>query len=68
LLDPVQVVSQGFTFLAAGYETTSTAVGYTIALLSRHSAIETRLLDEIDGHAGQSLTFETMSQWPYAMV
>jgi cytochrome P450 len=54
-IDPRQVVAQGLVFMIAGYETTSTALSFTVALLSQNPAAEARLL-------------ETMAQWPYAMV
>jgi enediyne biosynthesis protein E7 len=67
-LAPVQVVSQGLTFMLAGYETTSTALAYTVALLSQNPGAEAKLLAEIDAHAGEVPEFSTMGQWPYAMV
>jgi cytochrome P450 len=62
------VVAQGLIFTIAGYETTSTAISYTIALLSMNPAAESRLLQEINARAGQVPTLQTMGQWPYAMV
>jgi Cytochrome P450 len=67
-LDPQQVVAQGLVFIIAGYETISTTLSFTVALLSQNPAAEARLLKEIDAHADQLPTLETMAQWPYAMV
>jgi cytochrome P450 len=67
-LDSTQVIAQGLIFTIAGYETTSAAISYTVALLSMNAAAEARLLQEIDARAGQVPTLQTMGQWPYAMV
>jgi cytochrome P450 len=67
-LDAGVVLSQSLTFMIAGYETTSTAVGYAIAMISQHPAVEARLLEEINAHLGLHPTQTTLAQWPYAMV
>jgi cytochrome P450 len=54
--------------MIAGYETTSTAVSYAIAMISQHPAVEARLLDELRSRPGQQPTQETLDQWPYTMV
>ena len=42
--------AQSFIFLAAGYETTSTALGFLAYELSRHPDIQEKLQQEIDEH------------------
>lgn len=67
-LSPEQVVSQGLTFVIAGYETTSTAVSFAVSLLSRNPSVESKLLAEIDEFRGETPTFETMQKWPYTLA
>ena len=42
--------AQSFIFLAAGYETTSTALGFLAYELARHPEIQAKLQAEIDEH------------------
>lgn len=42
--------AQSMLFLLAGYETTSTALGYTSYLLALHPRVQQKLLAEIDEH------------------
>ena len=42
--------AQSFIFLTAGYETTSTALGFLAYELSRHPDIQEKLQQEIDEH------------------
>ena len=42
--------AQSFIFLTAGYETTSTALGFLAHELSRHPDIQEKLQQEIDEH------------------
>merc|ERR1712176_1603808 len=43
-----EVVSQAFTFLLAGYETTANTLAQTVYLLCKHKDKEQALIDEID--------------------
>ena len=45
-----EMQAQSFIFLAAGYETTSTALGFLTYELSRHPDIQEKLQQEIDEH------------------
>lgn len=42
------VVANAFVFLLAGYETTSTALGFTAWLLAKHNDVQLKLQVEID--------------------
>ena len=42
--------AQGFVFLVAGYETTSTSLAFLAHELSRHPDIQEKLQQEIDEH------------------
>jgi cytochrome P450 len=44
------VIANCYVFLLAGYETTSTALGYTAWLLAKHPEVQKKLQDEIDKH------------------
>jgi cytochrome P450 len=44
------LVNQMLTFLAAGHETTASAICWAIFLLSRHLEIQDRLREEVDAH------------------
>lgn len=45
-----EMQAQSMLFLLAGYETTSTALGYTSYLLALHPRVQQKLLAEIDEH------------------
>ena len=45
-----EMQAQSFIFLTAGYETTSTALGFLAYELSRHPDIQEKLQQEIDEH------------------
>jgi cytochrome P450 len=46
-LSDMEICAQSFTFLLAGYETTSTALTYTMYELAQNSAIQDRMFAEI---------------------
>ncbi|XP_037090294.1 cytochrome P450 3A9-like [Pollicipes pollicipes] len=62
-----ELLSNAFVFVAAGYETTSTALAFTSYLLARHQAVQSRLYDEIVAKvpASDGLDYETVSGLPY---
>ncbi|KAL3142384.1 hypothetical protein ABBQ38_002720 [Trebouxia sp. C0009 RCD-2024] len=47
-LSDVQICAQAFTFILAGYETTSMALTYALYELARHPAIQQRVVQEVD--------------------
>ncbi|MEW2548157.1 cytochrome P450 [Streptomyces sp. NPDC047002] len=47
-MDPAQACDELITFLAAGYETTSSALGALFYELNRHPAVEERVHEELD--------------------
>ncbi|CAI4224669.1 unnamed protein product [Auanema sp. JU1783] len=61
-----QVVSNCYAFLLAGYETTSTALGYSAYLLAKHPQVQEKLYQEIIATKQQKgLTFEAIHDMPY---
>lgn len=47
-LSDIEIIANCFTFLLAGYETTSTALGYTAYLLAKNPEAQRKLQEEID--------------------
>ncbi|PAV83892.1 hypothetical protein WR25_14483 [Diploscapter pachys] len=61
-----QVVENCFAFLLAGYETTSTAMGYACYLLAKHQDVQKKLQDEIrETKDEKGLTYDTIHSMPY---
>lgn len=62
-----EIISQSFTFLVAGYETTSSALSYTSYLLALNPDSQQRLIDEIDDKCpkGTTVTTELISSLTY---
>lgn len=65
-----QLTDQLMTFLAAGHETTATAMIWAIYLLSLHPAMQTRLRDEVRAglpspDSGASITAADIEHLPY---
>ncbi len=54
-----QVRDEALTFLAAGHETTATALAWTFMLLSQHPEVRQRLMDEIVNVLGDRLPTAT---------
>eukprot|EP00891_Asterochloris_glomerata_P000137 jgi/Astpho2/137/Aster-04602 len=65
-LTDVQILAQANTFLLAGYETTSTALAYTLFELARNPEVLAKLLKEVDAF-GRSVEpgFDNLKQFPY---
>jgi len=61
-LKKVEVVSQAFTFLLAGYETTANTLAQTVYLLCKHKDKERALINEIDRLEQQKEEDETSSE------
>ncbi|KAG2434476.1 hypothetical protein HYH02_012305 [Chlamydomonas schloesseri] len=71
-LSDIEVISQGFTFLVAGYETTSAATALALFLLATHPEAAARLVAEVDsvlgggggggGGGGQDITPELLAE------
>ncbi|MSU33588.1 MAG: cytochrome P450 [Pedosphaera sp.] len=61
-----QLRDEVMTIFVAGHETTANAMAWLLHLVSQNSAIEERLLEEIDAHwpAG-GLTLESLGAFPY---
>ncbi|PNW79014.1 hypothetical protein CHLRE_09g397734v5 [Chlamydomonas reinhardtii] len=79
-LSDIEVIGQGFTFLVAGYETSSNTTTMASYLLATHPAAQQRMADEIDAVlgpwragagagegacAGGELTPELLAKLPY---
>ncbi|PNW78997.1 hypothetical protein CHLRE_09g397105v5 [Chlamydomonas reinhardtii] len=63
-LSDIEVIGQGFTFLAAGYETTSAATSLALFLLATHPEAAARLAAEVDAvlGGGRELTAELLAE------
>jgi len=61
-LKKVEVVSQAFIFLLAGYETTANTLAQTVYLLCKHKDKERALINEIDRLEQQEEQEETSSE------
>lgn len=65
-LSRTQVIENCFAFLLAGYETTSTALGYCAYLLATHPEIQEKLFQEIKETKDQhGLTFDSIHSMKY---
>ncbi|KAG2495759.1 hypothetical protein HYH03_006008 [Edaphochlamys debaryana] len=65
-LTELEVISQGFTFIAAGYETTAAVVSACLYLLAQNPEAQDRLAAELDSVLGdRPLTAELLGQLPY---
>ena len=50
-----EVLAQSFTFILAGYETTSNALAYTTYCLALNPEVQDKLIEEIDGAVGDDV-------------
>ena len=51
-----EVLAQSFTFILAGYETTSNALAYTTYCLAMNPDVQERLIREIDDAVGDGVS------------
>jgi len=61
------IIGNAFVFLLAGYETTSTALGFTAWLLAKHRDVQERLQKEIDEklNEGDLVNYDLVHKLPY---
>uniref|UniRef100_A0A8B9IK46 Cytochrome P450 3A n=1 Tax=Anser cygnoides TaxID=8845 RepID=A0A8B9IK46_ANSCY len=66
-LTDIEVLSQAFIFIFAGYEPTSNTLGYLAYELALHPDVQQKLIDEIDTILPNKapLTYETVMQLEY---
>ncbi|XP_020607814.1 cytochrome P450 3A41-like [Orbicella faveolata] len=62
-----EVLAQSFTFILAGYETTSNALAYTTYCLALNPEVQEKLIEEIDEAVGDKETadYETVQNLEY---
>jgi len=61
-----QVLQESMAFLAAGYETTTTWLQFTIVMLCQHPKVEAQLIEELDRVIGERTpTWELIKQCNY---
>ncbi|GFV39314.1 cytochrome P450 3A41 [Trichonephila clavipes] len=62
-----EIESSAFTVLLAGYETTSTALGFTTYLLAKHKDVQEKLYQEIKEliERGEKLEYAAINKLPY---
>ena len=66
MLDDVGIRDQMMTLIAAGHETTSNSLAWTLYLLSRHPEIRARLLSELSSVlGGRAPTVDDLARLPY---
>lgn len=51
-----EVLAQSFTFILAGYETTSNALAYTTYCLALNPEVQEKLIEEIDEAVGDNVS------------
>lgn len=51
-----EVLAQSFTFILAGYETTSNALAYTTYCLVLNPEVQEKLIEEIDEAVGDNVS------------
>jgi cytochrome P450 len=65
-LSEAEIVGNSYLFLLAGYETTSTALGFTAWLLAKHPQTQRRLQEELDAALPQGgADWDVLSRLPY---
>lgn len=67
-LSDLDICAQSFTFLLAGYETTSLALSFTLYELSKSPAVLKKVQEEVDALGltpGQEIRYEDLSRLPY---
>ncbi|KAL4420261.1 hypothetical protein ABPG77_003440 [Micractinium sp. CCAP 211/92] len=64
-LSDLDICAQLFTFLLAGYETTSLALSYTLYLLAKHPDIQQRARAEVDALGDGPIAYEDLPKLAY---
>ncbi|KAL4858882.1 Cytochrome P450 3A12 [Chlorella vulgaris] len=64
-LSDLDVCAQLFTFLLAGYETTSVALSFSLYLLALHPEHQQRVMQEVDAFGGRELGYADLASCPY---
>ncbi len=65
-LDDQAVLNEAKTLFAAGFETTATALSWTLHLLARHPEVAARWYDEVDREVGdRPVEFADLERMPY---
>ncbi|KAL4428351.1 hypothetical protein ABPG75_002440 [Micractinium tetrahymenae] len=64
-LSDIDICAQLFTFLLAGYETTSLALSYTLYLLAKHPDIQRRAREEVDALGEGVIAYEDLPKLAY---
>lgn len=62
-LSDEEVLAQSFTFILAGYETTSNALAYTTYCLAMNPDVQEKLIDEIDNAVEDSVSTLQTKWW-----
>ncbi|KAL3159373.1 hypothetical protein ABBQ38_009804 [Trebouxia sp. C0009 RCD-2024] len=66
-LSDLHICAQAFTFVLAGYETTSTAISYALYELARNPVVQSKLQAEVDAFGRERQpSFDDLSSFPYA--
>lgn len=64
-LSDAEVLAQVTTFMLAGYETSSTALTWTLHLLSENPAVQDKLREELQAVADDEPSMETLNGLEY---
>lgn len=66
-LSDLHICAQAFTFVLAGYETTSTAISYALYEIARNPLVQQKLQEEVDMFGcDREPSFDDLSSFPYA--
>ncbi|KAL0052923.1 hypothetical protein WJX82_009946 [Trebouxia sp. C0006] len=66
-LSDLHICAQAFTFVLAGYETTSTAISYALYEIARNPLVQQKLQEEVDMFGcDRELSFDDLCSFPYA--
>jgi cytochrome P450 len=60
-----QIRDDILTFLFAGHETTATALGWTLRLISRHPSVQEKMHDEIAALGDRAPEYDDLKRLPY---
>ncbi|KAL0023003.1 hypothetical protein WJX79_005828 [Trebouxia sp. C0005] len=66
-LSDLHICAQAFTFVLAGYETTSTAISYALYEIARNPLVQQKLQEEVDMFGcDREPSFDDLQSFPYA--